>query len=204
MRVVNNKITIGRGETSDYTLNVKYYQDGNPYTLKGSSDVDFIAVFTVKENTNSTTTSTAPIIIELRTNGNGDYPVFEEEFIYNDTLKHLDLSDDANKALATEDRLGQIFIDSEKTANDTVIHKYYYVINSQDGYSWKELKPFVLKFKLSYDVTSILEPKRYVYDVNILWGNWKEGEHVLDNFNIAGKQILISPTDFIVEASLSG
>ena len=199
MRVVNNKVTIGRGETATYTLNVKYYQENNPFVLTAitgdESDVDAIAVFTVKETLHDSTTPIDPIIIQLRTNGEG-YKIFATSEL------NTEIRDNGNTfaqvaADATKYEAGCMFVDKD--------NKYKYVIQTGvDTYAWSDDYSFVLDFPLIHEWTAVLEPKRYVYDVNILYGNWSGSTDDINNFTITGKQILIAPTDFIVEASLSG
>lgn len=188
MKVVNNKIYITRGETTTYNLNLKYLDDDSPFRLvDDTGELDFIAVLTIK----STVYETKPATKQMVMNLNSIKPIFtSNDWIDKSTLVFGGIENP---------QTGVLYKAKKLITDETAVFGYY------TGTEWVTDYTFTLNFPFTYDITAKLESKKYVYDVNIFWGNWvAQDSDEMNEFNVLGKQIIIEPTELQVGGSLSG
>lgn len=199
MKVVNNKIYITRGETATYDLNLKYLDDDSPFRLvDNTGKLDFIAVLTIKSTIYDTKPATNQLIIDLK---NAGKPIFSTNEI-TDIKAGNDFTYFEAHTIVESD-LGKLFKAKRSSTDDTIC--YGYAVEKNGSYEWVKDYKFSLDFPFDYDVTAKLESKKYVYDVNIFWGSWDgSNENGMTSFTVAGKQIIIEPTELQVGGSLSG
>lgn len=198
MRVTNNKIFITRGETGNYTLVVRYYDNNEPFRLVDSTGIlDFMALLTVK----ATAYDSKAMLVSSINIEDTDIPVFTQEAIVPIEDQGELASFDDHTPVAAD--VGKLF-KAKRSSTDNTITYGYAISDGNDGYEWKKDYVFSLTFPFDYEDTSVLEPKKYVYDINLFGGNWDGEQHTIDKFTVTSKQILLEPTEFTVGGSLSG
>lgn len=206
MRIVNNKIYIARGETPTYSASVIDKDTGAPFIVDKS----------------------------IAMNKDGSFRRVLIEFVVRDSAydradnkrirKHLVLGRDVSYHLFDDIKIvsynelgyepefvdGQYIWDNDikpKSGDENRLHRYensddtvylYY-----DGEKWVEYS-FDFNVTLSYNETSVMEPKTYQYEITLFTGNQKDyvnpGEIPI---TIEYKKPLLGLTEFIVEGSIS-
>jgi hypothetical protein len=198
-RIINNVINIGAGETATYDVKVIDRSTGAPYILPVDRNNNVVVSFVVRPNVYARTAD--PVIKK--------YIVLTDE-IKLDTKNIYDYDDD------TWDNDYEFGVDQPDikavyrkrvSGGDGYEYRYYDANAEDDGtedYMWKPYE-FRLIFPFYHEDTIGLAPKQYKYEISLFAGpnlSIVGDEHKsLKDFNY--KEILLSPTDFIVEGTLS-
>lgn len=220
-RIVNNVIYLGAGETATYDVRVIDRSTGAPYILpvdKGETIGNAIISFVVRPSVYSK--SSDPVIkkyIWLCATDNENI-VIPDDIECNDYLRldttviydyvESDWSNGYGFNGGTQPQIKALY---KKLLSDGSGYEYRFFDASAeddgtDYYMWKTYD-FRITFPFYYEDTIGLAPKQYKYDValfagpNLTISDDGDGKKSLKNFNY--KEILLSPTDFIVEGTLS-
>ena len=180
MKIINDNIYIGRGETATYDVDVIDNKTGYPYTIPGL--VNPFIEFSVKKS---------PF----------DKEAVFRQYIDMSSLKNIEGWDGVrtyttgmSAAEATQNVLYRY------QAEGVYTNKYYY----SDGTNWIEYK-FNITFQFPYDKVSKFEVKTYKYQIHILdgttnmSGNTDESPFTAITYCVP----LNDPHDFTVGGSLS-
>jgi len=183
MQIVNNKITLMKGETATYDSKLKNYADGSPYVLL-DDELSYYAVFTVKSSAQ----------------GYGDY-VFRHSIDMSGTHRFDSKTWVSYSSSTFDDGV------PPTTGNENMLHRntsgdyaYYNYTTS----AWVEYE-FTISFDFSYSDTSTIENKKYLYELVLFGGTPKAEPEVGDDLpiDITFKMPIVYPIDFFIGGSLS-
>lgn len=210
MRIVNNKIYIARGETPTYSASVIDKETGAPLIIdkgiispEGSPKRTMIIEFVVRDSVYDRSEK-----IRLKYNlilkEDETFHVFDDQVIrsYN-KLGHLPGYDAETEKFIWDDSV------KPETGDENRLHRYtadnkenFYLY--YDGSKWVDYE-FSFDVTFAYVDTSIMEPKSYVYEITLFGGSLKPNPAKWDTIvNPIYMKPLLSATEFIVEASISG
>lgn len=208
MRIVNNVISIAKGETSTYDVSVIDKKTGVPFILpKGIQNpaIEFI----VRPSIYNRDDDFVFRAYLLRTS---DHMFETDEVVdYNDPEDEITAQwDDAVKPVEGDE--GKLF---RRYLSDGSSDFRYYdenQINEDDATHWIPYE-FKINFTFPYEATSLMENKTYKYEVTLFGGVLKdltqedvlsppgEGESIYSKIDF--KKPLLEATDFVVGGSLS-
>lgn len=205
MKIVNNKISLARGETAPYDVSVVNRETGVPYMLQKGINNPVIE-FVVRPSVYSKEDDFVFKAYLFRTN---DHLFETNEYV--DYEYDLWIDDYA----PSEKDKGKLFkrtviINSNKKEID---FRYYdeNQVNEEDGTHWIPYE-FRINFTFPYEATSLMEAKTYLYEVTLFGGVLEDdvkdklsppedGRSVFKKIDY--KEPLLEATDFIVGGSLS-
>lgn len=189
MRIINNKVYIKQGETPTFSASFINKLTGAPFLITKDmynfGVTDLVVQFVVKPNS-YTETETFNINRYLVLN---DLHRFDDVVIasYNDLGGDPDVWDDNIEP--SEQNINRLH---RRTDSSDELHYAYY-----DGSEWVEYD-FIINVTFLYSETSIMEAKKYNYEIVVLGGNLIDGEMT----NIQHKKPLLDLTEFVVEGSI--
>ena len=224
-RIINDVIYLGAGETPTYDVRVIDRATGAPYILPVDNQLyqdspvgNVIISFVVRPSVY--TKSTEPIMkkyIWLCADDAGENLVIPDDIECGDYLrldttviydyKDPDWDNDYGFVGDTQPRIKALY---KKLASDGRGYEYrFYDASAEDDGADSKWKPyeFRITFPFQYEDTISLVPKQYKYEITLYAGpnltisDDGDGKKSLKNFIY--KEILLSPTDFIVEGTLS-
>lgn len=212
MRIVNNVISIAKGETSTYDVSVIDKKTGVPFMLpKGIQNpaIEFIVRPSIYNRDDDFVfrayllrTSDHMFETDEVVNYNDPEDVYEEE-----TTAQWD-----NDVKPVEGDEGKLF---RRYKSDGSCDFRYYdenQINEDDATHWIPYE-FKINFTFPYEATSLMENKTYKYEVTLFGGVLKDstqkdvlsppgkGESIYSKIDF--KKPLLEATDFVVGGSLS-
>ena len=206
-KIVNNKISLTRGETPTYNVAIINKETGAPFVI-GPHIKNPVVEFVVRPSIYSR----------------------ENDFVFKAYLDFGDLPKlvyDENESMSyVNDTLDVLNDDVTPTTGKTGI--LYYINDGggkrgyayYDGSKWKKYE-FRLMFQFPYWATSVMEPKTYYYQVTLLGGSlrtdgFNTGTQLVDETgDVVGRansdipividynKPLLDPTEFIVGGSAS-
>lgn len=194
MKIVNNKIYIGRGETPTYHVYVIDEQTGTPYIIPESVKnpvLEFIVRPSIYDRENDFVFKT---YLDLQ-----DIKKF-------DTEEPVDYEQSAwdNGVVPSEKDKNRLF--RRKITDKEYDYRYYDETqpNTTRDSRWIPYV-FEIKFQFPYEATSLMEAKTYKYEIALFDANIKRNEdgEAIGLQNIIFKKFLRHATDFIVDGSLS-
>lgn len=220
--MINNVIYIGAGETATYDVRVIDRTTGAPYILpvdKGDSIGNAILSFVVRPSVYSK--SAEPILkkyiwlcaddvgedLNIPSDIDcGDYLRLETTIVYD--YVEAEWTNDYGFNGGAQPAIKALY---KKLSSDGSKYEYRYYDSAAendgtDYYMWKPYD-FRITFPFYHEDTIELAPKQYKYELTLFAGpnltivDDGAGKKSLKNFNY--KEILLSPTDFIVEGTLS-
>ena len=194
MKIVNNKIYIGRGETPTYHVYVIDEQSGTPYIIPSSVKnpvLEFIVRPSIYDRENDFVFKT---YLDLQ-----DIKKFDSE----EPVEYKEESWD-NDVVPSEKDKNKLFI--LKIAEKEYEYRYYNSTIEDDGKDSRWVPyDFEIEFQFPYEATSLMEAKTYKYEIALFDANIKRNEdgEAIGLQNIIFKKFLRHATDFIVDGSLS-
>jgi hypothetical protein len=198
-RIINNTLYIAAGETATYDVKVINRSTGAPYILPVDKNNNIIISFVVKPSVYSSSSESVLkkyIVVsnELKLDTNKIYDYDESDwnndFIFGETKP-------AVKAVYRK-----LSLDGKSYE-----YRYYDAAAENDGtddYMWKPYE-FRISFPFYHEDTIGLQPKQYKYEIALYAGPNLEivGDEKKSLQKFDYKEVLLSPTDFIVEGTLS-
>lgn len=194
MKIVNNKIYIGRGETPTYHVYVIDEDSGAPFIVPVGVEnpvLEFIVRPSIYDREDDYVFKTYITLDNVKRFDS------EEPVEYND-------SDWDNSNPPSESNENKLF--RRKIAEKEYDYRYYdsTIEDDNEDSRWVPYN-FEIKFQFPYDSTSLMEAKTYKYEIVLFDAKIKYDEDgkATGLYEIIFKKFLRNATDFIVDGSLS-
>lgn len=205
MKIVNNKITINKGETPTYNVAVIDKDTGAPFrlpVLPDGKDRTWIVEFIVRPSIYNRDDDYVFKALLLRTDREFTTDKLETYYYPSDAQNFWDDSYSFVDSYGNSQDRNALF--RKETAKGSGVWEYKYF----DGSTWKNYE-FRINFMFPYEYTSKMEAKTYKYEIVLFGGvpNNSIPNNVLYGetlpIDIEYKKFLLESMDFEVGGSLS-